>query len=116
VCQLLLSSRYRWEGEERTKIDSIYFAVDDDGCTLATKDVDRLINFNVVESYGLGLLEFLRTPWHRLMIKYRNETERKLTISHLLPSNKNLGGFLPARACGFEGLVGFLLTERKCQC
>jgi len=30
------------------------------------------------------------------------------SISHLLPSNKNLGGFLPARACGFEGLVGFL--------
>lgn len=46
-------------GEERTKIDSIYFAVYDDGCTLAAKDVDRLINFNVVDSYSLGLLEFL---------------------------------------------------------
>ena len=47
--------------EERTEIDSIYFAVNDDGCTLATKDVDRLINFNIVDSYSLGLLEFLQT-------------------------------------------------------
>ena len=46
---------------KRTKIDSIYFAVDDDSCTLATKDVDRLINFNIINSYGLGLLEFLQT-------------------------------------------------------
>lgn len=51
------------EEEERTKIDSIHFAVNDDGCTLATKDVDWLINFNVVDSYSLGLLEFLRTPF-----------------------------------------------------
>lgn len=50
------------DGRGRTKIDSIYFAVNDDGCTLATKDVDRLINFDVVDSYSLGLLEFLRTP------------------------------------------------------
>ena len=63
-------------GEERTKIDSIYFAVNDDGCTLATKDIDRLINFNVVDSYSLGLLEFLQTPQHRLMIIYGNETRR----------------------------------------
>jgi hypothetical protein len=46
----------------RTKIDSIYFAINDDGRTLAAKDVDRLINFNVVDSYSLSLLEFLRTP------------------------------------------------------
>ena len=50
--------------EERTKIDSIYFAVNDDSCTLATKDVDRLINFNVVDGYSLGLLKFLRAS-HR---------------------------------------------------
>jgi hypothetical protein len=49
------------EGGKRTKIDSIYFAVDDDSCTLATKDVDRLINFNIVNIYGLSLLEFLQT-------------------------------------------------------
>jgi hypothetical protein len=47
--------------EEPTKIDSIYFAVNDDGCTLATEDVDRLINFNIVDSYGLRLLKFLQT-------------------------------------------------------
>ena len=47
--------------EERTEIDSIYFAVNDDGCTLATKDVDRLVNFNVVNGYSLGLLELLQT-------------------------------------------------------
>ena len=52
---------YYWCGG-RTKIDSIYFAINDDGCTLAAKDVDRLINFNVVDSYSLSLLEFLRTP------------------------------------------------------
>ena len=36
--------------EERTEIDSIYFAVNDDGCTLATIDVDRLTNLNIVDS------------------------------------------------------------------
>lgn len=55
----VLSSRYR-KGK-RTKIDSIHFAVDDDNCTLATKDVDGLINFNIINSYGLSPLEFLRT-------------------------------------------------------
>ena len=58
----LLSTSISMGGEERTKIDSIYFAVNDDRCTLATKNVDRLINFNVVDSYSLGLLEFLQTP------------------------------------------------------
>lgn len=31
-----------------------------------------------------------------------------LTITHLVPSNANLDGFLPIKACGFEGLTGFL--------
>lgn len=30
------------------------------------------------------------------------------TIAHLVPSNANFEGFLPIKACGFEGLTGFL--------
>jgi hypothetical protein len=60
VCQLF-SKLICIGGEERTKINSIYFALNDDGCTLATEDVDRLINFNIVDCYSLDLLEFLWT-------------------------------------------------------
>ena len=36
-----------------------------------------------------------------------------LTIAHLVPSNANLDGFLPIKACGFEGLAGFLPARAR---
>ena len=71
----LVSSQYHEVFKRRTEVDRIDFAVDDNGCTLATEDVDRLINFNVVNSYSLSLLEFLRTQ-EKLMIKYIDERKR----------------------------------------
>lgn len=38
-----------------------------------------------------------------------------LTIIHLLPSSANFAGFLPARACGFVGLVGRLGAATRYQ-
>ena len=37
------------------------------------------------------------------------------TIIHLLPSSANFAGFLPARACGFVGLVGRLGAATRYQ-
>ena len=43
--------------------------------------------------------------------KYCVRTQVQLTISHLVPSFTNLGGFFPESAAGFDGFIGFLGDE-----
>jgi len=88
-----------------TKGDGIHFILDYDGGILAAKDIDNMANLCIVDRQSVRVLMVLLTKrfsYWRLSILLL-----LLTIIHLLPSNSNLEGFFPARACGFEGLTGF---------
>lgn len=90
-----------------TKSNCVDLALDLNCCSFATEQVNRLVDLSIFHNETRLILEiFLQER----SVSACENLEPVPTIIHFVPSRAIFDGFLPAKAAGLDGRIGFLDT------